>query len=95
MGLLKFIERHLPYEWDMAAKQYRCKRDLCQRIYDALPNYYKGNKLRDKDVLRRAYFCIRSKFDHDLIYAINVSNTEIEKWNKVSELAKEIKEQCR
>ena len=43
MGLLKFIEHNLPYEWEVAAKEQRCKRDLCQRIYDALPPYFKGS----------------------------------------------------
>lgn len=95
MGLLKFIERTLPYEWDKAAKENRCKCDLCRRIYDALPKYFKGNALRDKDRLRRAYHCIRNVYQRDLIYAIDVTNTEVEFWVQVSERAKQIKEECR
>lgn len=95
MGLLKFIEHNLPYEWEVAAKEQRCKRDLCQRIYDALPPYFKGNHLRDKDRLRRAYACIRKLFQGELIHAIDVTNTEIEKWKAISERVNQIKEECR
>ena len=95
MGLLRFIERNLPYEWEKAAREQRCKQDLCQRIYDALPKYFKGNYLRDKSRLKRAYYCIRQKFERDLVYAIDVTDTEVEKWVKISERANQIKEECR
>ena len=95
MGLLRFIERNLPEHWEKASRNNRCKRDWCRRIYDAIPNYYKGNKLRDKDVGRRAIKYIQIKFERELLYAIDVTNTDIDFWKQVNEEANQIKEQCR
>lgn len=95
MGLLRFIEKNLPEHWEKASRKNRCKRDLCRRIYDAIPNYYKGNKLRDKGVYCRVIRYIQIKFERELLYAIDVTSTDIDFWKQVNEEANQIKEQCR
>lgn len=95
MGLLKFIENNLPYSWEVASKKFRCKGDLCKRIYDNVPSYYKGNKMRDKEVRLRAYKYIRNIFKHDLINAINIANSDYKYWVKVNDFAKNQEEAWR
>lgn len=50
MGTLKFIENHLPYEWEQVALKYRAKGKLCKAIYASIPKVYK-NKYHYKDAI--------------------------------------------
>lgn len=95
MGLLRRIENKLPWEWDKAAKEMRIKRELCIRLYRNIPPYFKGNKLRDKSVRYRAYKYIDNIFNDDVKYRVDVSESDPEMWEKLSERIKEIKEECR
>lgn len=95
MGLQKFIEKNLPEHWEKASKKFRCKKDLCNRMYEAIPYYYKGNKLRYSDLRRRAFQYIRCKFEGELIYSINIANADYAFWKAVNDYANIIKEECR
>lgn len=96
MGLLHFIEKNLPEHWEKAARKHRCKKELCERIYRAIPSYYKGNKLRDRETAIRAFNYIRIKLQYQLIYAIDVSGTRsIDFWYTVNDEANKILDECR
>lgn len=96
MGLLRFIEKNLPEHWEKAARKHRCKKELCERIYRAIPAYYKGNKLRDRDTARRALNYIRTKFDYQLINAIDVSDAyNINFWYTINNEANQILDECK
>lgn len=96
MGLLRFIEKNLPEHWEKAARKHRCKKELCERIYRAIPAYYKGNKLRDRDTARRALNYIRTKFDYQLINAIDVSDVHnLNFWYIINNEANQILDECR
>ena len=96
MGLLRFIEKNLPEHWEKAARKHRCKKELCERIYRAIPAYYKGNKLRDRDTARRAFNYIRTKFDYQLINAIDVSDVHnLNFWYIINNEANQILDECR
>lgn len=96
MGLLRFIEKNLPEHWEKAARKHRCKKELCERIYRAIPAYYKGNKLRDRDTARRAFNYIRTKFDYQLINAIDVSDAfNINFWYIINNEANQILDECK
>lgn len=96
MGLLRFIEKNLPEHWEKAAKKHKCKKELCERIYRAIPAYYKGNKLRDRDTARRAFNYIRTKFDYQLINAIDVSDVHnLNFWYVINNEANKILDECK
>ena len=96
MGLLRFIEKNLPEHWEKAAKKHKCKKELCERIYRAIPAYYKGNKLRDRDTARRAFNYFRTKFDYQLINAIDVSNVHnLNFWYIINNEANQILDECK
>lgn len=96
MGLLRFIEKNLPEHWEKAARKHRCKKELCERIYRAIPAYYKGNKLRDRDTARRAFNYIRTKFDYQLINAIDVSDVHnLNFWYIINNEANQILDECK
>lgn len=96
MGLLRFIEKNLPEHWEKAARKHRCKKELCERIYRAIPAYYKGNKLRDRDTARRALNYIRTKFDYQLINAIDVSDVHnLNFWYIINNEANQILDECK
>lgn len=96
MGLLRFIEKNLPEHWEKAARKYKCKKELCERIYRAIPAYYKGNKLRDRDTARRAFNYIRTKFDYQLINAIDVSDVHnLNFWYIINNEANQILDECK
>lgn len=96
MGLLRFIEKNLPEHWEKAARKHRCKKELCERIYRAIPAYYKGNKLRDHDTARRAFNYIRTKFDYQLINAIDVSDVHnLNFWYIINNEANQILDECK
>lgn len=96
MGLLHFIEKNLPEHWEKAARKHRCKQELCKRIYKAIPAYYKGNKLRDREAARRALNYIRTKFNYQLINAIDVSGIhDLNFWYTVNNDANQILDECR
>lgn len=96
MGLLRFIEKNLPEHWEKAARKHRCKKELCERIYRAIPAYYKGDKLRDRDTARRAFNYIRTKFDYQLINAIDVSDVHnLNFWYVINNEANKILDECR
>ena len=98
MGVLNYISKHLPEHWEKAATEYRCKSELCRRIYEVLPWYYKGNYIRNvpdnKQRILRMHHMIHRMFEGELIHAINVYNSKID-WNKVNERANQIKEECK
>lgn len=96
MGLLRFIEKNLPEHWEKSARKHKCKKELCKRIYRAIPAYYKGNKLRDRDTARRAFNYIRTKFDYQLINAIDVSGVhDLNFWYTINNEANQILDECR
>lgn len=96
MGLLHFIEKNLPEHWEKAARKHKCKKELCERIYRAIPAYYKGNKLRDRDTARRAFNYIRTKFDYQLINAIDVSDVHnLNFWYIINNEANQILDECK
>lgn len=96
MGLLRFIEKNLPEHWEKVARKHRCKKELCERIYRAIPAYYKGNKLRDRDTARRAFNYIRTKFDYQLINAIDVSDVHnLNFWYIINNEANQILDECK
>lgn len=96
MGLLRFIEKNLPEHWEKAARKHKCKKELCERIYRAIPAYYKGNKLRDRDTARRAFNYIRTKFDYQLINAIDVSDVHnLNFWYIINNEANQILDECK
>lgn len=98
MGLLRFIEKNLPEHWEKAARKHKCKQELCKRIYRAIPSYYKGNRLRDHNTARRAINYIRTKFNYQLINAIDItgmSGVKLDFWYTVNNEANQILDECR
>lgn len=91
MGLMVFIRQNLPESWDKAATELKMKTELITRIHDAIPRCYK-NKYHYKEGIQKVRNIFKVK--GNLIYHVDATDIDVEKWNKLDEKIKEYEYLC-
>lgn len=91
MGLINYIRENLPHSWEKITTECRCKSELIQRIYAAVPRIYK-NKYHYREGMTVINRMLKSS---SVLYAIDHTDIDESKWNKIDQKIKDYEEQCR
>lgn len=92
MGLMNFIRQNLPESWEKAATELRMKNELVIRLHANIPRIYK-NKYHYKEGMRYIRSVFQTSADK-LIYYVEATDIDVDKWNKLANKIKEKEYQC-
>lgn len=91
MGLMNFIRHNLPEPWDKASTELKMKTELIHRLHSVVPRAFK-NKHHYKEGM--AYIRRLFRSDANIIYLVDATNMDIEKWQNLSLRINELKYLC-
>lgn len=91
MGLMDFIRQNLPEPWEKAATELKMKTELITRLHAMVPRTYK-NKYHYKEGINYIRRIFQAK--GNIIYLVEASDIDVDKWNKLNNRINEIKHQC-
>ena len=85
MGLMNFIRQNLPESWEKAATELKMKTELITRLHANVPRIYKKGMNYIRGVFRAS--C-------DIIYLVEATDIDKEKWELLNNKIKEYEYQC-
>ena len=91
MGLMDFIRQNLPESWEKAATELQMKTELIKRLHAMVPRAYK-NKYHYKEGMSYIRRTFQAK--GNIIYLVEATDIDLDKWNKLNNKIKEIEYQC-
>ncbi len=94
MSVRKFIRENLPEAWDKAATELKMRTELVERLYGAIPQYYK-NRYHYKKAIKILYRIFDTNVvDCNIIHLVDATDINLTKWNELSNKIKEYEYQC-
>ena len=91
MGLMNFIRANLPESWEKAATELKMKTELITRLHANVPRIYK-NKYHYKEGMKYIRGVFRASCD--IIYLVEATDIDKEKWELLNNKIKEYEYQC-
>ncbi len=91
MGLMNFIRQNLPESWEKASTEMRMKTELITRLHANVPRIYK-NKYHYREGMQYIRNAFRATCD--IIYLVEATNIDRDKWDKLNTKIKEYEYQC-
>ncbi len=91
MGLMNFIRANLPESWEKAATELKMKTELITRLHANVPRIYK-NKYHYKEGMNYIRGVFRASCD--IIYLVEATDIDKEKWELLNNKIKEYEYQC-
>lgn len=91
MGLMNFIRANLPESWDKAATELKMKTELITRLHANVPRLYK-NKHHYKEGMNYIRGVFKRKCN--IIYLVEATNIDMEKWKLLDNKIKQYEFEC-
>lgn len=91
MGLMNFIRQNLPESWEKAATELKMKTELITRLHANVPRNYK-NKYHYREGINYIRGVFRRK--GNIIYSVEATDINLEKWEELNNRIKEYEYQC-
>lgn len=88
-----WVRKNLPESWLQAAKKFKCQEEMIRRICSAVPTTYRNQFCvnESRNYIQKRVFGVRTHIRH----LIDMSDADIEKWNKVGDFILNYEESCR
>lgn len=88
-----WVRNHLPEAWLQAARKFKCQEEMIRRICATIPTIYRNqfHSKESKNYIMKRVFGVRTHIRH----LIDMSDADIEKWNKVGDFIINYEESCR
>ena len=88
-----WVRNNLPESWLHAAKKFKCQEEMIRRICSVVPTTYRNQFCvnESRNYIQKRVFGIKAHIRH----LIDMSDADMEKWNKVGDFILNYEESCR
>lgn len=88
-----WVRNNLPESWLQATKKFKCQEEMIRRICSVVPTIYRNQFCvnESRNYIQKRVFGVRTHIRH----LIDMSDADMEKWNKVGDFILNYEESCR